>query len=654
MILKDFQKVKKAAKEKDINFLINYLSKLDDFETFRAFKHQKILYNLARHDKFTILAEIYLSCASKISCIDLKQESLYIDFVIVTSIMIEKIENEINQIIAPIRDYHLLDVLLPLVKWIHKTAINIQKKHFSLFNEKDYYELNNTDKASYYNTILHNLNAELVDLDLSTTRLMHYLVNFLSDQGDYSGDFINDEIIEKLVSLSSCLEAITYRVDQVSYDELTVSNVDFENKTITLDFGDIDLQIARRVGIRRRIANFQKERQSFRFFIERYKDIAIDTIIHCKNFYQSVGYTFIKSDEQLKKQILNVLSQYFNYEDEILSSSYGSDSEIDAVYLVAIEVICQIIVLGNIKISDDPLDLGELIFGVNFKSYEEYLSQIIDLQYIKKSFPLFYSENPTKLIDLKTKPLFVTRNGQMIGSLMLAEHWVSTRSVNLRRQIIKGDYLGKKYGEILEEYLEQIFDVYQWNILGRQIKIKKNGMLLTDVDLVVERVGLILLIQIKGISESRTPYEYWKSKIKIQEGVVQAKLAGEHLNIESQILKGLLDKKDISLKKIIIIQPIVITPDSTFNGWNINNIPILSLDYILSILQGGKSEIITNKQKKLETKYYLSQGPTADEIISLLKKPYYQIIESTNITTSHKDSYLTGIKFEVPEILFNI
>jgi len=337
-----------------------------------------------------------------------------------------------------------------------------------------------------------------------------------------------------------------------------------------------------------------------------------------------------------------------------LLCSCESVSEIDAIYLVAIEFLCQIIVLNSIEISDDPLDFGELIFGVNFRVFEAYLSQIIDLQYIKKSFPLFYAENPLKLIDLKTKPLFVTKKGEILGVLELACHWLSARSVNLRRQIIKGDYLGKNYGEILEEYLEQIFDEHHWNILGRQIKLKKNGSILSDIDLIVEKCGLILLIQIKGISESRTPYEYWKSKIKIKEGVEQAVLAGKYVTLESQMLKGLVKKKNISQNKITIIQPIVITPAFTFSGWNKNNIPVLSLDYILSILNGAKSEIISKDNEIIETKYFLSQEPTADEIVSLLKNPYYQLIESTNITTKIREDYLPGFKFEVPELMFSL
>lgn len=654
MILKDFQKVKKAAKEKNIDFIINYLLKLDDLETFRAFKHQKILYNLARHDKFSIIAETYLSCASKIPLVDSRQESLYIDFVIVTSLIIAKAENEITLIIESLKDCHLFDVLLSLVKWMYNTVTKISKKPYSLLNEKNLEKLNNIDKASYINTVLHKINAELVDLNLSVTRLIYYLVNNLSNQNTKSGKFIENKTIEKLVTFSSCLEAIYYRVDQVSYDELSISNVDFENHTITLEFQDINLQIARQTGIRRLIAKIQKEPRSLRFFIERYKEITKDIIIGYINFYQSIGLRINKSDEEIIKDSFNLLSQYFSYEDEILLLSHDSISEIDAIYLMAVELLCQINVLSNIVISDDPLDFGELLFGVNFKVLEEYLSQMIDIQYIKKAFPLFYSESPIKLLDLKTKPLFFTKDGEVLGVLSLAQYWASTGSVNIRRQIIKGDYLGKKYGEVLEEYLEQIFTDYKWNILGRQIKIKINGSLLTDVDLIVENYGLILLIQIKGISESRVPYEYWKCKIKIQEGVEQAKLASEYLTIESQLLKGLLTKRNISLEKISVIQPIVITPDITFNGWNISNIPVICLDYILSILNGAKLEIVSKDQKIIETNYFLSPEPTADEIINLLKKPYYQIIESMNITTSHKDDYLVGIKFEIPELLFNI
>lgn len=138
-----------------------------------------------------------------------------------------------------------------------------------------------------------------------------------------------------------------------------------------------------------------------------------------------------------------------------------------------------------------------------------------------------------------------------------------------------------------EKIIRRVTNQYGWKTIPHSIKIKENGRILTDVDLIAFRSGVVIVGQIKVASCGRTPFEIWKAKQTISKALVQAQISAEALNKDQQLLFSILKKHHAitSKKEIKAIVPLIITRSSFYIGMGqTSGIATISLDMFHQIM----------------------------------------------------------------------
>ncbi len=315
-------------------------------------------------------------------------------------------------------------------------------------------------------------------------------------------------------------------------------------------------------------------------------------------------------DVELDRDLINAqLDEYFKhfgYEDELLIvSSVGiqnlyqeispkeksllpiatDEKIVEALYYVGISLICQMIVLKELN---NVLDSPILYYRIPIDITKEYLFQVVDEHIIDKAFDLFISSYPDiRRMDMLSKPLIKNKDGEVYGlyPFVTIMDWGSA----IRNTLIIGGKIGDGFGRIWEYYIKNTFELYSWNIICQDKKIFRDGKIITDLDLMAEKNGIVLLIQTKSISNVGTIYEHWKARNTIKKAIMQAQLAATYIDFTTLDMTNLLKDVGKSLGDIKKIQPIVIIPSVMFSGWTNDEIPVVGFDRLLAILEKEKT-----------------------------------------------------------------
>ena len=137
--------------------------------------------------------------------------------------------------------------------------------------------------------------------------------------------------------------------------------------------------------------------------------------------------------------------------------------------------------------------------------------------------------------------------------------------VTVRSRWLQGGPVGDKYGKVWEFYVSRTFEWRDWLVVGRGIKLRERGATLTDVDLLVVRNNLLLVIQVKAlIGYGTDPYEQWKSRNIISLGARQANTAARFLRDNTKSITGICGA--LLAREISDVQPLVVTNVNILTG----------------------------------------------------------------------------------------
>jgi hypothetical protein len=162
------------------------------------------------------------------------------------------------------------------------------------------------------------------------------------------------------------------------------------------------------------------------------------------------------------------------------------------------------------------------------------------------------------------------------------------------------------------------------------VKIKCNGKITTDLDLIAYNKGIVILGQIKVANCGRSRFDIWKTKQTINKAIEQINLCMSRIHEDNNLIYSALKKQGIISKKEEIkrIIPAVITSSSLFMEFEkSSNISIISYDMLCeSMYHANEEESMIIVEKALTDPCSLYNFSISEEsVISRIIQDEYKI-----------------------------
>ncbi len=210
----------------------------------------------------------------------------------------------------------------------------------------------------------------------------------------------------------------------------------------------------------------------------------------------------------------------------------------------------------------------------------------------------------------------------------VGEFWIKGMGLN---ETSKGKHYETKIIELLKEHLNKN------EILSKNVDVFGPVELTCDggreeIDLLIRIENKIILIDIKCISSIDSPVSEWNSLCKIKHGANQVIRKAEFLkNNEANILKHLKIKPVHKCE----IYPYVLVSNLSFNGVQVDSVPVIDADILISYFSSGNLDML-----HLDGKPYVNINLYSDLHEAALKFDYY-----------FKNPFQTNYSFDFYKIL---
>lgn len=504
---------------------------------------------------------------------------------------------------------------------------------------------------------LHDLNGAANDLVMAVARV----VNECARVGQMASEVHLGEA-QRHQAIQVLLQALTpagetnsleWFFDSVSYGEFKVDKAqDTIRPTYRLHFVDSKRYLLKTLAIRRSlIVRFVGQRNP-RFVRDKLKEM--EPVV----LEQAVAYYLWKAGCPASSRVdlarahstSSAMLMEVDAEDDLLVAASHFDPRVLAHYVVsmalrwhsaAAESVRLAFNIGErhvLEMSTIPMDLiARSIGGIDEKVIAEALENLtLDL--------------PARShVSLENRPF--VRDGAGVARPFLQGGVGSWTSV-VRESLIQGGAIGKSVGAIWEDFCANSFDGSEWKVVGRGVKLRSNGQTLTDVDLLLLREDLLLVMQIKGlVGLANTPYHHWRNRQTIQLGCSQAQVATNFLRSDLNALVSICGKRSASV--IRYIQPVVLTNIHQLDGWRFNDVPVISEVTRKAICRGARVDYRdSHTGAVLHTHHFVSpENLTTESILQLMQQSIEMQIAAEGTETSHSVHDVGELRLLMPEFV---
>ena len=556
---------------------------------------------------------------------------------------LEEINEQINKIVIKIEDFDIYTSLYEVAHiYDEKDSMNIKNISYPMLETiKKILSLNSENKTINIDKFTQYLTDERDEDEIEYALILNLILSRAQTKLNNVINCFDKKAHSFYLNLICEVEKyqFIYKIrDEVTYNRYYVKNVG--EKVLKLDFSNINMEKSRVSGQRRvNVRQYMACREIINEEIwNRYNLIIKDVVDAMHQYYSEYGFHIKKKYEDIVDEIRRVISEEFNYEDYYLFCI--NDKKIENCYSVLMIIITIWKVTENIQCERD--EFVKYYFPIFWEEIEAYLESAGiegDKEKVEKIF--LYDKRKNSPYDLIYSPFIRVEKGKVYGIINICKRmdWL----LFLRKRLVSGGIIAKDYGHQFEEMLSEIFKQYKWNILEKTYKIKQNGRVITDCDLIVYCKGILILIQAKAIAKGKGPHDQWSAYNTVKLGVAQAKKCTRFLE---KNLEEFSTKHNVKVEKV---QPLVVTANYLMNTIVIDDVPVISIDYLIAILDGAKVAVHRENVKDYYIKKnYLPLDWKIDEFIRLLYKSYEWDVDLENVKEKVKYKSCDKYIFEIP------
>ena len=502
---------------------------------------------------------------------------------------------------------------------------------------------------------LHDLNGALNDVGFAVARAVNECsrVALIETEG-LLGREKRDRaamMLRRVVKSAAEVNSFEWFLDSVTYGDFVVAEcVETPTPTFRLEFADARRYLLQALGIRRRLVGTYSQRRKRRYLREKLEEAQLHFLNHAVDHYLSElgSPTVVKVDLTRAEAAGKASLMLIDAEDDLLFAASRSDPKIAAYYFVAMAlrwysvtaraIRADLRTKGRRSLASPAIPLAQIACSIDDGA--DGLWVISALESLTTEFP---ARTHFALVDrpfVKDGP-YVAR--PFLGGLGI---W----NVTVRDSLIQGGALGKDVGAIWEDFYAGSFADSDWRIVGRGVKLKRDGHVLTDVELLLLREDLLLVVQIKAmIGSGATVYDHWKNRQTIELGCSQARIAAEFLEADARTLVSLCGKR--AAARVKYVQPVVLTNVHLFDGWTFDNVPVIGEVTRKAICEGAKVEYFDgNSGEVLHTQHFVKREDlTTERILRLLRHPVELDIAAETDEIQHRMERVSDLTFLMPE-----
>jgi hypothetical protein len=500
----------------------------------------------------------------------------------------------------------------------------------------------------------HDLNGRIADVIAAVCRA----VNLASSRVDRRRHLRNDlryraeQTFLKLVSLCSVMNGLDWIRDSTAFGDLDVFSIEpGDTPVVILEFRDPRRSLLRTLGVRREVVMESFARRPDRL-VGRWLDANVAASIHnaTARYLRTVRASAAERvDVDAAFRSAKVHLNALDFEDDMLLMTWESDRRIAGRYLLSAslqwsEIAAQAVAKGLPKSAarrflPAPIAFADLLDDIGDPEWEEVIRKAWDETTV--TLPV------TNHWDLVRRP-FVRDDDGVARPLL---HGATGRwNAAIRERLLHGGALAKEVGAKWEKYFAARFRESGWLVVGEGVKLRAGGKVLTDVDLLVVRDDLLLVVQVKALGGSAlNPYDHWKNRLVIEKGCRQAALAHHLIQTDASLIRSIAGRAVAD--RIRVFEQVVLSNSGLFDGWEHAGVPVLGETLLKSITVGSKVDYVDSETgRTVHTRHLLRlEELTTETIVKALRAPIELAIAPESGAVAHFQEKVAGIDFRIPE-----
>lgn len=514
-----------------------------------------------------------------------------------------------------------------------------------------------SEKVALEERRLHDLNGHLVDLSNALARVLNEIgrAGFINSNQPFFKRKQRKRALAAMrgmLRIAGQLNSLEWLFDEVSFGHFVVAERDSNNSAIKLDFADVKMALMRRLATRRSLILKYMDARSERYVRNELSRIQGELLDYALDYYCNIAGISSLCPEDIEKarKLGRASLVIIDAEDDLLFVASKGDKRVQAYYLAGMTLTC-FAIAGQVvrdarrrtgvamQVMAIPLTRiqnGGLFIGTE----SSFISE--GLMALSVTLPLRSHS------QLNALPFVRDGNGIVMPFL---HGYTGMWNVMVRNALNQGGKLGKDVGAIWEEFQESSFKDTTWRIVGKGIKLRRGGQTVTDIDLLLLRNDLLLVVQIKALNGSAdTPYDHWKNRQVVEKGCLQARRSVDFLTENADTLTSICGKR--ASEEIHVIQPVVLTNIHHLEGLILFDVPVIGEATRKSICRGSAVDYITSDGQKVHSHVFVAPDQLdTNEILRLLKEPVELLIAPERPETMYRVERLGGIEFSLPDFL---
>lgn len=500
----------------------------------------------------------------------------------------------------------------------------------------------------------HDFNGRIADVTAATCRAVNAAAGCRDDRRTLRDDkrASAERTMVKIVSLCSVLNGLDWVRDSTAFGDLDVTSITAgETPEVTFQFRDPRRSLLRTLGTRREVVMETFARRSERVvtrWLEHNSEASLGNAVerHLATVRNLAGRTI---DAEALWRSADMHLNGVDFEDDMVLMASEGDREILGRYLLSSmlqwsEIAAHAVAKSLPKATrrrflPAPIALADLIDDLTEPDWRDVLATA----WAEATIELPVANH----WDLVRRPFVLQSPGV---ALPLLHGATGKWNASIRERLLRDGSLGKKAGAGWERYFADRFREGGWEVLGEGVRLRSGKAILTDVDLLVARDDLLLVVQVKAMGGAAlNPYDHWKHRKVVEKGCWQASVAYRHLSKDLSVVQAVAGRR--AAERVRRVEPVVLTNVGQFDGWEHDGVPVLAETLLKSITVGSKVDYVDSKEGHVVSTRHLlrREDLTTETIIGALRSPIELAIAPETGAVAHLEEQVAGILFRIPE-----
>ncbi len=509
-----------------------------------------------------------------------------------------------------------------------------------------------------YERLLHDLNGLTNDTTYAVLRALNEASKIaLAPNGPNLGRSDRVAAQKRMLKASliaSELNGLEWLFDGVTYGDLEVGEISETPPAVVFHHADARRTLLRILAIRRDLVLNVNRARAPRFVRDTLKLQERQTLEAAVDFYSWLGGIDPKTVEL--DPILHTSAAVLiavNAEDDLLIAA-GGDAIAQTHYNAAILLRWFMMAAVGVRrtlprgrrhlLSAPDIPLGDIADGLN-RGGGQGIQQALRALTVTLPARSHY--------ELIRHP-FVRVSENLAHSVLASDGGVWNLSV--RETLVNGGGpLGDAYGRVWEDFYARSFEDGSWTILGRNLQLRRGGRLITDIDMLLKRHDLLVVLQIKAlIGSGVSPYDHWRNRQTIEWGCRQAKVACAFIREHPEWLVSVAGRRNAN--EVVHVQPLVLTTLDHVDGWKFEGVPVIAEVGRKAITVGSKVTYIESGTGEVVSTQHIipPEELSTERILWALDNPLELQLAPEIPTTRHTRRRIGDLRVAVPDFEMDI